>query len=313
MTLANQFSDLQQDLSSPFEDLTSLRLFVRTVEVGSFSEVARRINVTPAMVSKRIASLESRLNQRLLNRNTRRLVVTDAGQLLYEHAVRALSELDQSAAEMSDLHIQPTGHLRITAPLLLGTFCIAPRLPDFLKQYPSLSLEVNFSIEKLDLFEQRIDVAVRIAVAVDPGLIAIKLAPYHRVFCASPDYLAEHGIPKKPEDLTHHNCLVSRGSILNNQWEIRNGSALDQVSVKGNLRTDSSELVHRAAIAGLGIMMGARWRIEDDLRSGTLVEVLAGFVPDNRAIYAVLLQRSDSSRRLAHMVEFLKDCFADLN
>lgn len=313
MTLTSRFSDLQQEILSPFEDLTSLRLFVHTVEIGSFSEVARRINVTPAMVSKRIASLETRLNQRLLNRNTRRLVATEAGQLLYEHSVRALSELDQSATEMADLHSQPTGHLRITAPLLLGTFCIAPRLPQFLKQYPSLSLEVNFSIEKLDLFEQRIDVAVRIAVDVDPGLIAIKLAPYRRVFCASPSYLAEHGTPKVPEDLARHNCLVSRGSILNNQWPIKRENEISQVSVRGNLRTDSSELVHRAAIAGLGVMMGARWRIEDDLRTGALVEVLADFVPDNRAIYAVLLQRSDSSRRLARMIEFLKECFSGLN
>src|SRR3546814_4053908 len=106
------------------------------------------------MVSKRIAALETRLNQRLLNRNTRRLVVTEAGQLLYEHSVRALSELDQSAAEIADLHIQPTGNLRVTAPLLLGTFCIAPRLPEFLKRFPALTLEVNMSIDKLDLFEQ---------------------------------------------------------------------------------------------------------------------------------------------------------------
>src|SRR3546814_342020 len=202
---------------------------------------------------------------------------------------------------MADLHFQPTGNLRLTAPLLLGTFCIAPRLPEFLKRFPALTLEANFSIEKLDLFEQRIDVAVRIAVDVDPGLIAIKLASYRRVFCASPQYLSEHGVPMTPDDLVRHNCLISRGSILNNQWPVRQGGSIGQVAVNGNLRTDSSELVRRAALAGLGIMMGARWRIEDDLHTGALVEVLPEFVPDNRAIYAVLLQRSDSSRRLTCM------------
>src|SRR3546814_9681507 len=115
-----------------------------------------------------------------------------------------------------------------------------------------------------------------------------------------------------PDDLVRHNCLISRGSIVNNQWPVRQGGSIGLVAVNGNLRTDSSELVRKAAMAGLGIMMGARWRIEDDLRTGALVEVLPEFVPDNRAIYAVLLQRSDSSRRLTCMVEFLKECFAEI-
>src|SRR3546814_19120264 len=104
------------------------------------------------MVSKRIAALETRLNQRLPNRNTRRLVVTEAGQLLYEHSVRALSELDQSAADMDDLHFQPTGNLRLPAPLLLGPFCIATRLPDFLKRFHALTLDAHFFLAKPHLF-----------------------------------------------------------------------------------------------------------------------------------------------------------------
>lgn len=299
-------------LESPFEDLTSLRIFSQAVELGSFSEVSRRLDVTPAMVSKRVANLEARLRQKLLVRNTRRLMVTEAGQMLYDHCKRALTALDQAAADISNLHDEPTGRLRITAPLMLGAARIAPRLPDFLKQYPQLTMDLNLSIDKIDLYQQRIDVAVRIADSVDPGLVAIRLAPYRRVFCASPEYLARFGTPKVPEDLVHHNCLISRGVTLNSHWPIKRGDVIDEVAVQGSLVCDSGGVLRLATLAGLGVAMTSRLLVEDDLRSGALVQVMSEFIPQHRAIYAVLLQRTDSSRKLAAAVEFLKECFADI-
>src|ERR1700753_2924705 len=147
------------EIAGVFEDLNTLRIFVRTVEIGNFSEVARRMGATPAMVSKRIAGLEGKLGQRLLDRNSRRLVVTEVGQLLYDHAMRALLELDHAVEEMSSMQNQATGHLRITAPAMLGGEIIAPRLPTFLQQNPLLSLDIIFAAEKLDLYEARIDIA----------------------------------------------------------------------------------------------------------------------------------------------------------
>jgi DNA-binding transcriptional LysR family regulator len=270
------------------------------------------MDVTPAMVSKRIASLETQVGQRLLNRNTRGLFATEAGQRLYEHCVRALNELDQAAAEMSDLHDTPTGHLRVTAPLHLGANRIAPRLPGFLKRFPSLTIDLNLSIEKVDLFQNRIDVAVRIAESIDPGMVAIRLAPYRRVFCASPLYLAERGTPTVPEELVHHNCLISRGATPNSQWPITRDGELTHVSVRGTLASDSAEVTRQAALAGLGITMASRLFVKDHLRSGELVELLPDYTPCNRAVYAVLIQRTDSSRKLSAMVDFLKDCFSDI-
>ena len=299
-------------LENPFEDLTSLRIFSQAVELGSFSEVSRRMDVTPAMVSKRVANLEARLGQKLLIRNTRRLMVTQAGQLLYDHCAQALLALDKAATDISNLHDEPTGYLRITAPLMLGAARIAPRLPDFLKQHPHLSMDLNLSIEKIDLYQQRIDVAVRIADSVDPGMIAIKLAPYRRVFCASPEYLARYGTPQSPEDLANHNCLISRGVTLNSHWPIKRGDFIDEVVVQGRLVCDSGGVLRIATLAGLGISMTSRLLVEDDLREGKLVQILSEFVPQHRAIYAVLLQRTDSSRKLAAAVEFLKECFAGI-
>lgn len=207
--------------SAIFKDLTSLRIFVRTVEIGNFSEVARRIGVTPAMVSKRIAALEQDVGQRLFNRDTRRLMITEAGERLYDHCMRALLELDQAAEELSSMQDELTGTLRLTVPAMLGRAFIAPQLPKLLKEHPKLTLNVNFSMATINLYESRIDIAVRIADTVDPGLIAVKLAPYRRVFCATEAYLRKHGVPQVPSDLMAHNCLVTSGTTLDTRWPVQ--------------------------------------------------------------------------------------------
>ena len=293
-------------------DLTSLRIFARVVELQSFSEVARRSGVMPATISKHVSSLEAALGARLINRTTRRLFITEAGQRLYEHCVRVLQELDAAESELAEIKGEPAGPLHVTAPLTFGIGKLSPRLPEFLKQYPKVALDLDLSIEKVDLFQQRIDVAVRIADTVDPGLVAIKLAPYSRVFCASPDYLARHGTPATPEDLASHNCLVSRGAILNASWPVQRGKELGTVRVGGNFVTNNGDVICDAALAGLGITMTARWIIEDELASGRLVEVLAGYAPTNRAVYAVLPRQGPLTPKIRAFVDFLKTCCADL-
>ncbi|GAA5232261.1 LysR family transcriptional regulator [Verticiella sediminum] len=297
---------------SALEDMTSLRIFVKSVELGNFSEVARRLGVTPAAVSKRVASLEARLNQRLLNRNTRGLFATEAGQRLYERCVRALDELDAAAAELADAGDKPSGHLRITAPLLLGSEFIGPYVPAFLQDNPGLSLDLNFSISRLDLFQERIDIAVRIAERLEEGLIAIELAPYRRLFCAAPGYLAKHGAPGTPSDLVRHNCLVSRGTSPNRAWPFRQDGDVGHVMVSGTLCSDNSHTVRACAEAGLGIMMAPLWLVHEALQAGRLVPVLPDHAPPDRAVYAVLLQRSDKAPKLAAAVGFLRACLARL-
>lgn len=311
-SVTTQFMESRADIGGVFEDLTTLRIFVRTVEIGNFSEVARRMDASPAMVSKRIAALEAKVGQRLLNRNTRRLVVTEVGQLLYDHAMRALIELDQAAEEMSCLQDQATGHLRLSAPAMLGQALIAPRLAAFMQQNPLMSIDLSCSMEKVDLYKTRVDIAVRIADAIDPGLVAIRLAPYRRVFCAAPSYLHGHSAPAVPEDLMDHNCLITRGSTLNTRWPVVRDGVLGHVHVKGNLASDSGQAVRLVCLAGQGIMMGPRWLVEQDLAAGMLVEVLPDFVPENRAVYAVLLQRSATSAKLQATTAFLRTCFAEM-
>lgn len=294
-----------------FEDLNTLRIFARVVELESFSEVARRMGVTPATVSKHIGALEGRLGARLVNRTTRRLFITEAGQRLYERCLRVLQELEEAEAELSEMQNEPSGLLRVTAPLMLAGRRISPRLPEFMKQYPKLAIDLNLSIRKLDLFQEHIDVAVRIAEVIDPGLVAFRLAAYDRVFCASPDYLRERGTPKTPEDLANHNCLISRGATLNSSWPVKKDGRVVQMRVSGNLVADNGEVIRDAAVAGLGLCMTASWLVEEDLRAGRLVEVLAAYAVQNRAVYAVLAQRGAMTPKLRCFIDFLKECFAE--
>ena len=294
------------------KDLTSLRIFVRVVELQSFSEVARRGGVTPATVSKHVSSLEAAVGARLINRTTRRLFITEAGQRLYEHCVRVLQELDAAESELAEIKGEPAGPLHVTAPLMFTLRRLSPRLPEFLARFPKVSLDLDVSIEKVDLFQERIDVAVRIADAIDPGLVAFKLAPYRRAICASPAYLAQHGTPRVPEDLAAHNCLVGRGATLNTSWPVQRNGELGSVRVSGNFLANNGEVLRDAALAGLGILMTARWQVEDDFRAGRLVDLLQEYVPTNRAIYAVLPRQGTLSPKVRAFVDFLKTCCADL-
>ena len=294
------------------KDLTSLRMFARVVELQSFSEVARRAGVTPATISKHVSSLETALRARLINRTTRRLYVTEAGQRLYEHCVRVLQELDAAESELAEIKGEPAGPLHVTAPLMFGLRRLSPRLPEFIERYPKVSLELDLSIEKVDIFAERIDVAVRIAEAVEPGLVAIRLAPYRRAFCASPAYLGRYGVPRTPEDLASHNCLIGRGARLNASWPVRRDNETESIRVTGNFLANNGEVLRDAALAGLGMMMGPRWQVEDDLAAGRLVEVLSEYVPTNRAIYAVLPRQGTLTPKIRAFVDFLKVVCAEL-
>ena len=294
------------------KDLTSLRMFARVVELQSFSEVARRAGVTPATISKHVSSLESAVHARLINRTTRRLYITEAGQRLYEHCVRVMQELDAAESELAEIKGEPAGSLHVTAPLMFGLRRLSHRLPEFIQRYPKVALELDLSIEKVDIFAERIDVAVRIAETIEPGLVAFKLAPYRRAFCASPAYLQAHGTPRSPEDLAAHNCLIGRGARLNASWPVQRGAETGSIRVTGNFLANNGEVLRDAALAGLGVMMGPRWQVEDDFAAGRLLELLPEFVPTNRAIYAVLPRQGSLTPKIRAFVDFLKECCKDL-
>lgn len=301
------------ELPSGLDDLASLRIFARVVELESFSEAARRLGITPSTVSKHIAALEDGLGMRLVNRTTRQLFVTDAGARLYQRYLKIVDELRGAHEELSTLQSEPMGHLRVSVPLALGSRRIAPVIPAFLKRWPKITMSLDLSVEKVDVIAEQIDVAVRIAAKLDDGQTAVRLAPYRRVFCASPAYLAERGVPRTPEDLAQHDCMLATFSSGEQAWPMLQGGAVRMVPVRSRLMVNHGDAIYDAVLAGLGICMQARWRVDADLREGRLVEVLPEYVVQQRSIWAVLSQRGPMSPKVRVLVEFLRETLSDLD
>lgn len=303
---------LSDDLAPTFEDLVSLRIFARVVESESFSEAARRSGTTPSTVSKRIASLEAQFKTPLFNRTTRSVSVTEAGAKLYERYREVIEVLREASEEISSMDQEVRGQLRVSFPVALGARKIAPAIPGFLKKHPGVNLGIDLSFEKVDVLGEHVDIAVRIAEDLPEGLVAIRLAPYWHVFCASPDYLGSRGTPRSPEDLAAHDCLVVPGAYGGLTWPMKGEEGVRAVPVSGRLVANHGDAIYDAVLSGLGISMQPRWRIAGDLKSGRLVEVLPEFVVQKRWIWAVLARRGPMPVRVRLFVEFLHEVFADL-
>jgi len=183
-------------------------LFVEVVAAGSFSEAGRRRGLAASSVTRSINALEDQLGVRLLNRSTRKLSLTEAGRLYHERSRRIIAEVEDARLSVSQLEAAPRGTLRMNVPVAFGRLHVAPALPTFLARYPGLQVDLSMTDGFIDLVEEGVDLAVRIGELEDSSLIARRLAPNRRVICASPDYLRQAGVPRVPEDLRTHNCLI---------------------------------------------------------------------------------------------------------
>lgn len=295
-----------------FEDLTSLRIFARVVELQSFSEAARRMGITPSTVSKHISALEAQLRTRLVNRTTRKLAVTEAGNRLYQHYRLVLEELRRAHEDLTSMESEPQGLLRASMPMALGGRKIAPAIPPFLRRYPKIKLGIDLSLSKIDMLGEQIDVAVRIGDALPDGVVAMRLAPYRHVFCAAPAYLAERGTPRTPDELSQHDCMVVPGANGGHSWPVWQDSAVVSLPVNGRLVASHGDAIYDSALAGLGISMQPRWRVEQALKDGQLVEVLSEYSVQRLSIWAVLAQRGPMPSKVKVFVEFLRDTLSDL-
>lgn len=268
--------------------LSDYALFAEVVERGSLSAAARSLKLSPAMVSKRLTRLEERLGARLLNRTTRRLAPTDPGQTFYENVVAILAASRAAEAHVARAAESPVGRLRISAPTSFGRMHVAPFLKSFVDAYPRVAVELDLTDAFVDLFANRVDVAIRIA--ADPGerLAGHALAPNHRLLCASPAYIEANGAPAGLDDLARHRLLAAEGQL---PWRLEREGEPAIVTGQSHVATNSSEVVRELAVSGLGIALRSTWDVASELRTGALVPVL----PDWRGgfgvhIYAVHLR-----------------------
>ncbi len=246
-------------------------LFVAILDSGSIAATARASGISPAMVSKRLARLEARLGVRLIERTTRRLHPTPIGTQLHADLTQILAALAAAEARVTGAAAAPAGPLRIAAPTSFARLHIAPHLGDFLRLYPAVALELTLSDGYVDLAAERIDCAIRITADPPPGYVARRLAGNRRVVCASPAYLAAHGVPTSPTALAGHRLLAAEGQL---PWTLLRPARRAVVEGVSHVRTDSSEIVRELALAGVGIALRSLWDVGTALAAGRLVRVL---------------------------------------
>ena len=259
------------------DSLNAIRLFAATVDAGSFSETGRRLGIAPSSVSRQVAALEDHVGARLIQRTTRKLSLTQAGRLYHQRIAGILAELDEASAAVSDLERAPRGVLHVNAPCAFGVRHITPAIPEFLARFPEVRIELTLTDNFVDLIDAGADVAVRVGELEDSSLIARRLATNRRILCASPAYLERAGVPEEPRDLASHNCLVYTRHHGNVDWKLAGAEGPVEVRVEGSLRTNNTEAVHAAVVAGLGIALLPTWLVGEEVQSGRLREVLGGF------------------------------------
>ena len=288
---------------------SEMAIFVNVVRQGGFSAAARALNRTPSAISKQITRLEDRLDVRLLNRTTRQLSMTDEGEAYYHRATAILADIAETEALVSNKSAAPRGLLRVTCSTTFGRQQIVPILPDFLARYPDLKFQLSLNDKVVDLVQEGFDVAIRMAELHDSSLVARRLAVDRRLICAAPSYIEKFGLPRHPDALANHNCLVLRNAMAMNDWAFRLDGKIRTIHVDGSFETNSGVAVHEAVLAGLGIAQMASFVVVPDLRAGRLVTCLDEFIVTEKPIYALFPDRRHLSPKVRAFIDFLVDRF----
>jgi DNA-binding transcriptional LysR family regulator len=288
------------------ENLADIAVFVQVVDAGSFTAAADRLNVSKAAVSKYVTRLETTLGARLLQRTTRRLALTEAGEALYAKSSGALAELVQAQQDVAHLTGAPRGHLRVTAPTYFGTTILAPLLKDFVAMYPEIQLALDLDDRISDLVKDRFDVAVRISAQVDPGLVARRLAETRLMVVGSPAYFRRRPPPTTPAELKDHLGLGYSLARVPDEWSLRapNGRWL-AVRMACALHCNSDFVLKQAALDGLGLALLPRFFVAREIEDGRLAQALPAYRGQELVISLVYASRRNLLPKVRAFVDFV--------
>ena len=292
-------------------DFEGLAIFAKVVELRSFAAAASELALSKATVSKAVSRLEGRLGARLFNRTSRRLALTDAGQKLSERATRLLADGEAAESEALAQSVAPRGLVRLAVPMSFGIMAVAPILPEFLKQYPDVSVDLHLSDAMVDLIGEGFDAALRIASLPDSSLIARRLCAMPRHTVASPAYLKRHGRPTHPMHLAQHKCLGYAYLTTPGVWHYTN-SAGEQASVRpaGPLRVNNGEALMPALLAGLAIADLPEFIVGDAIASGDVEVILKGWKQTEGAVHLVTPPGAPRPARVVALTDFLVRSFS---
>ncbi|MBW4617547.1 MAG: LysR family transcriptional regulator [Desmonostoc vinosum HA7617-LM4] len=297
------------------DKLKSLMIFMRSAQYGSFSEAARQLGMAPSAVSRAVLRLEDDLGVRLLQRTTRSLTLTEAGNRFYQRSGQILNDLEEAELEVKQSQSMPLGTLRLDLSFTYGKLHIAPALLKFAADYPNLKLNVSFSDRLIDLVEKGIDATVRIGLSTDSRLIMHHLATARYITCAAPQYLDRYGTPTVPTELLQHRCVnfVFPQTRQEPTWKFEQDGRLLDLTVDSYLQFDNSEVILEAVIAGAGIAQLPKFIAANAIAKGDLTLILQSYIPEVGLPIAVLYpQKRYISAKVRVFVEFMTELTAAL-
>jgi DNA-binding transcriptional LysR family regulator len=297
--------------SVAMDKLKQIETFIDVAEKGSLARAALAMNITPAMLGRRIDALEKRLGVKLMHRTTRHLTLTEEGTAYLDQCVKLVSDLARAEQMISEGRHRATGHLVVSAPAAFGRKHVAPHAPGFVKANPEVRISFNLTDQVVDLVREGYDLGIRIGGVIDPNFVAIKLASNRRVVCGTPEYFERHGMPTTLEDLARHNCLAFnlQGGQQRGWYFQKNGKQV-AVRVSGNLDCNDGELLHSWSCEGLGLAWRSTWEIQSQLAAGKLVTVLDDFALPDYDIMAVYPQQRHLPARVRLFIDMLKQTYA---
>jgi DNA-binding transcriptional LysR family regulator len=288
------------------DTLDGIKTVIAVIETGSFTAASERLGMSKALVSKYVGEVEDSLGVRLLNRSTRRLALTEAGQRYYDQALPLLEEFAEMVDSVTGEQSSPRGLLRISVPVTFGEMSLAPLIPKFLQQYPDIGVDLQLNDKMIDMLEEGIDVVIRIGAVDDSSLIAKHIQTLPLALCASPAYITQHGLPETPEDLIKHQCVIDSNFRIGKHWPIIcPDNITTSVEVSSRIMANSPRAVKEIALADGGIGMIPRFIVQDALDDGRLEEILPTYRTLEFGLFAIYPHRRYLSRKVRCFIDFL--------
>jgi LysR family transcriptional regulator, regulator for bpeEF and oprC len=290
----------------------AMKVFVRVVESGSFTKAADALQLPPPSVSRSVQLLEEHLGTRLLNRTTRKISITEDGQAYYERSVKVLGDVDDMEASLSSAKISPRGKIKVSLPALMANNIVIPALPEFVGAYPELEVEMVLTDRHIDIIEEGVDCVIRVGELADSGLIAKRIGAFNGVIVAAPSYLEKYGVPTTLEDLENHFAVnyVSSTSGRVQSWDFLVDGKIESIYMKGHVALNDATCYLACGLAGLGIMKGSLYSLEQYIARGALLEVLADCPSPLRPISILYPPNRHLSRKVRLFIDWMAEVYA---
>ncbi len=292
MSKPDKFSilnDIQHCQGLIVDRLTSMAVFVKSADLGSFAGAAEAMGISPQIVAKHVVFLEDRLGTALLHRTTRRQSLTDVGRAYYDRCKQLLSEVEAAESVAKEMRSRPKGVLRVNAPMTFGAFSLAPFVTRYLSRYPDMQIDLTLNDRFVDPLEEGFEVMVRVGEVNDAALVAHALAPYRLIACASPDYLARRGVPRTPAELAKHDCLAYAywSPSVPCRWQFSRNGRTEEVQATGRIRSNDWKALLHAATEGFGVTLGPESVLDAEIAAGRLVRVLPDYEGPVRPMHVI--------------------------